>query len=414
MSARGRAHLVLALAGAGLLCGCSKEAPEVVREEPRHAAEHADEVVLSAEAVLAEGIVLEPATQRVLVPTFRVPARVAYDGDRMAHVGCPVRGRVAELLVGPGDEVEAGSPLLVIDSPELGEAQSDYLQKRDAAEGAKPAVELARNAYERGKGLYDEIQGLPLSEVTKREAELRAAEAAQRALASAAQAARNRLLLLGMEPEALERLAATDVIDPRFTVRAPLAGQVIEREVTLGELVGPDREALLVLADLRHPWILADVPDGRLAEVRLDAPARVHLGASEEHWCDGTVAFIAAAVDPATRTAQVRIEAKDRHPELRPGVFAQVEIAVLEGDGAARPVLSVPQAAVLLVEGASSVFVAVPGEPGTFARRALVAGRPIGGFVPVHAGLSEGEEVVVRGAFALKAELGKGSAEHEH
>jgi cobalt-zinc-cadmium efflux system membrane fusion protein len=377
--------------------------------------DHADEVTLSAAAIEAEGLVLERAAQRVLRPSFRAPARIAFNGDRLAHVGCPVRGRVTELRASLGDQVEQGVTLLVVDSPELGEAQSDYVQRVSALGAAAPAVALAQNSHERARQLYDENQGLPLSEVQRREAELRAAEAALRTAETAERAARNRLMLLGLDEGAIDRLGGTGGIDPRYLVRAPIAGQVIEREVTLGELVSPDREALLVLADLSHLWILADVPDGRLGAVRIGAPARVHLGASEDHWCDGTVAYISPAVDPATRTAQVRIEANDRHPELRPGVFAQAEIVSMPGDGAAgAPVLAVPQSAVQMVENASSVFVAVPGEPGTFARRPVTVGKPVGGFVQVFAGLEQGEEVVVRGAFLLKAELGKASAEHQH
>ena len=387
-----------------------------VEDDHEHESEeHGDEVTLTSEAIAAEGLVVEPAAQRVLQPSARFPARIAFNAERMAHVGSPVRGRVVEVLAKLGADVEQGEALLVIDSPDLGEAQSDYLQRESALATAVPAVALARNAFERGKALHDLNQGLPLTEVQKREAELLAAEAAQKVAHTAVEAARHRLRLLGMSDGSLDRLSATGAIDPRYTVRAPLSGQVIEHEVTLGELVNPDREALLVLADLSHLWILADVPDGRLADVRVGAPARVHLGATEEHWCDGRVALISPAVDPATRTAEVRSEANDRHPELRPGVFAQTEIAIVAGDGEEPvPVLSVPQSALQLVEGESSVFVAVPGEPGTFARRTVVAGKPVGGFVPIHSGLADGEAVVVHGAFLLKAELGKGSAEHQH
>ncbi len=66
------------------------------------------------------------------------------------------------------------------------------------------------------------------------------------------------------------------------------------------------------------------------------------------------------------------------------------------------------------VEGAPAVFVPVANEPGVFARRAVTIGRPVGGMVPIHGGLLEGESVVVAGTFILKAELGKGAAAHEH
>ncbi len=425
---RGALRLASAAVCGALACfagsACQREEPdsgasaghaEEHEHEPGGASEHADEVTLSPAALEAEGLVLERAALRTLRPSLRVPARIAFNSARMAHVGSPVRGRVAALLADLGSEVQQGDALLVIDSPELGAAQSDYLREWSAVLTASPAVDLARNAYERGKALYEQNQGLALTEVQRREAELRVAQGAQRAAETAQQAAGNRLLLLGMSSAAIDHLRETGAIDPRYTVRAPLAGQVIEREVTLGELVNPDREALLVLADLSHLWVLADVPDGRLAEVRIGAAARVHLGASEDHWCEGTVAYLSPEVDPATRTVRVRIEAKDRHPELRPGVFAQAVIETVSSDGAElAPVLAVPLSALQLVEGASSVFVAVPGEPGTFARRAVLTGKEVDGFVAIHSGLAAGEEVVVRGAFLLKAELGKASAEHQH
>jgi cobalt-zinc-cadmium efflux system membrane fusion protein len=380
-----------------------------------HAAEggHADEVTLAPEAIVRHGIRVEPARRRVLAATFRAPAQVHFNSEGMAHVGIPVRGRVAELLVRLGDEVVKGDPLLVVESAELGEAQSDYLQRRSATANAEPAVDLARNGYERAKALHDKNQGIALTEVQKREAEYRVAVAALAGARAAQDAARNRLHLLGMSDGAVQMLEATGKIDPHFTVVAPIAGQVIEREATLGELVGPEREALLRLADMTKLWVIADVPETRLGELAQGARARVLLGSAGDHWCPGTISFISPALNPATRTVQVRIEPTDRHQELRPGVFAQAEIE-LGAAAAAAPVLAIPEGAIQLVDGASVVFVPVPGEDGAFAKRDVAVGPAIGGYVPVISGLAEGELTVVEGSFILKAELGKSSAEHQH
>ena len=133
---------------------------------------------------------------------------------------------------------------------------------------------------------------------------------------------------------------------------------------------------------------------------------------------EGTVAFIAPVVDPTTRTAQVRIEvprAALGNGAMKPGMFAQVEIVAAEPGGAEPvPQVAVPQEAVQTVEGGPAVFVPVAGEPNTFQKRALSVGPAVGGLVPVLAGLVEGERFVEAGSFILKAELGKGSAAHEH
>lgn len=385
-------------------------------EEGEHAhEEHGDEVSFSSSAIQHYGIRTEAASARVLVPTVQVPAQVAFNREGIAHVGSPVRGRVAELSVKLGQEVTRGETLLIVESPELGEAQSEYLQKRALVSTAGPIVVLLKDAYERARGLLEKSQGITLTEVQKREAEYRTAEAELRNAETAERAVRNRLSLLAMTPDAIKRLEDTGALDPRFTITAPISGQVIEREATLGELVGPDRERLLSLADMTKLWVLAKVPEAKLNQIVVGAKARLLLGTAEDHRCEGKVVYVSPSLDHRTRTADVRIEAEDRHPELRPGIFAQAEIELSMSPGAANSeVLAVPDEAVMNVEGATCVFVSVQGEEGTFAKRVVSVGEAIGGFRPVFTGLAAGENVVVSGTFLLKAELGKGSAAHEH
>ncbi|MCC6970252.1 MAG: efflux RND transporter periplasmic adaptor subunit [Phycisphaerales bacterium] len=380
--------------------------------------EHADEVTLTAEAIGRYGVKVEVARRRALTPTIVAPARVSFNTDAMAHVGSPLRGRAVEIKVKLGDTVKRGDALLAVESPELGEAQADYFQKRTAVLLTGPAVDLARAAWERAKALFEQTQGISLTEVQKREAEYKAAVAAQRAAESVVIGVENRLHLLGMSQGAIETLAATGEIAPRMLVQAPINGQVVQREVTLGELVGPEREALMVLADTSTLWVLADVPGARLDAIAGDAKAWVtigSLGVPGARTFEGHVAFVAPLVDAATRTAQVRIEVPSESLSLKPGMFAEVEIAA--GGGAfadAVPAIAVPEEAVRVVEGGPVLFVPVMGEPGAFAKRGVRVGKPVGGLVPILSGLDEGEEFVAAGTFILKAELGKGSAAHEH
>lgn len=373
---------------------------------------HADEVALSPAALAASRIELGTASTGALAVVVRAPAQIALNREGMAHVGCPVKGRVAELAARLGADVKSGDVLAVVESAEFAEAQSDYLAKTSAAATAAPAVELARNAHERAQGLYAASQGIALTEVQKREAELHVAEAALAAARTAVRAAESRLTLLGFDGAARARLAEKGDIDARFLVRAPIAGQVVERGVALGELVGPERDALFVLADTRELWVLADVPEARLRDVAVGARARVLLGAEEDHWCQGVVNFVSPALDARTRTVRVRIQAIDHHPELRPGVFAEAEIEAPRSEGV--ELVVVPSEAVREVEGARVVFVPVAGEEGTFAARRVEVAATAGGKTQLRAGLAAGERYVAKGAFVLEAELGKSSAVHEH
>lgn len=391
-------------------------------EEPGHdhagESEHADEVKLAGDAVARYGIQTSTAQLWVLRPTMTAPARVGFNTEAMAHVGSPLRGRIAEVKVRVGDPVKAGQELAVIESPELGEAQADYLQRRVAVQTAGPAVDLSKVAWERAQGLYEKSQGISLTEVQRREAEHKVSIAALKAAESARTAAANRLHMLGMDHDAIEALATTGEVVPRYAIRAALDGVIVQREVTLGELVGPDREYLMVIADATQLWVLADVPEAKLLRIHAGAKAWISVGSLSEAGSkrfEGSVAFISPFVDPTTRTAQVRIEVPMAELGLRPGMFAQAEIVEMDpGEPAPAPVVAVPEDAIQTVEGGPALFVPVEGEPNTYAKRAVTIGRAVGGLAPVFSGLVEGELFVSEGTFILKADLGKGAAAHEH
>lgn len=380
--------------------------------------EHVDEVRLTDDAVERYQVKVGEARLWILKPTFVAPARVGFNTEAMAHVGSPLRGRVVEIKVRLGESVMKGDPLLIVESPELGQSQAEYLLKRTAAQSASPQVDLAKAAWDRAKGLLDQSQGISLTEVQKREAEYKAAVASLKFAEATAAAAENALHLLGMDHSAIATLASTGEISPQYTIRASMKGQVVQREVTLGELVNPDRDALMILADTTVLWVLADVPESRLASIAPGGKAWVSLGSGTAYTHEGEVAFVAPLVDPTTRSAQVRIEMPSSvlgNGGVKPGMFARVEIAVAVPGGAEPlPQVAVPQEAVQTVEGEPAVFVPVFGEGRVFQKRALSVGPAVGGLVPVFSGLVEGEKYIESGSFILKAELGKGSAAHAH
>lgn len=377
--------------------------------------EHAGKVKLTADAISRYGIKVETASLYKLSPSFVAPARVAFNAEAIAHVGSPLPGRVVELRVRLGDAVQKGDTLLVVESPELGEAQSDFLQKQIAAKTAVATVDLAKNALDRATRLYEQNKGIALDEVQKREVEYKAAQATVRAAEAAAMAAENKLHLLGMNQDATNTLRETSEVNPRFPIVAPIAGQVVEREVTLGELVNPVKEALLVLADVDILWVLVDVPEARLPEVAVGAAAWLNAGSLDPHRHEGQLAYIAPMIDPRTRTASVRVAVRCEDRSLKPGMFVQVEISSTDRNNPdPPPVVAVPEEALQTLDGQPVVFVPVPDEENTFAKRPVTVGKRAAGLVPVLAGLVEGEGFVAAGSFILKAELGKATAEHQH
>jgi RND family efflux transporter MFP subunit len=399
--------------------GCSKgesTAADAGKEEKAgegKGAAHAQEVTLSEDAIKQFNVKVDKVARRTLSPTLAVPARVSYNSETLSHVGVPVAGRVVELKVRLGDVVKKDDVLMVVDSPELGEAQSDYLQKRTTLTVAGPAVELAKSSFERSQQLFKESEGIALSEVQKRQGELQTAQGALKTAEGAVIAAENKLKLLGMTTDRVTELAKTGQIDTKYQVRAAIAGQVVEREVTLGELVHPEKESLLVLVDLTTLWVIADVPQAQVQAIAVGNNARILPTSSSASAIEGKVAYIPPQVDPSTRTAQVRVEVKSDHTNLRAGMFVEAEVELSTTTTTKASQLAIPDDAVQTVDGAPSVFVPVNGEANKFVKHNIAVGEPVGGWLPVVSGLKEGEAVVVSGSFILKAELGKSSAEED-
>lgn len=410
----------LALLCALALPACSRhEAPTAPNETPAAKADDKAkdgdketqapaEIHLGAEAVQSNGVKVAQAQLRPLSRTLCAPARVAFNAEATAHVGTPLHGRLAQWKVRLGDAVKKGDPLAVIDSPELGEAQADYLQKRAAAAATVDGVALAKAAFERSRNVHEKTGGITLTQVQQREAEYKAAAMAGQGADGAVLAAKRKLRLLGMDQAEVDALAAAGEIAPGHTLRAPMDGTVVQREATLGEIVGPDREALLVVADLRVLWVMAEVPEAQLGEVKAGAKAWVRAREDDPAAEEGAVTFIAPTVDEATRTAKARIELSGS--SLKPGAFVMARIT---GPGRTEPVLAIPQEAVQEVEGKPVVFVPVKGGENTFVPRAVGLGTAVGGEVPVLSGLVSGEAFVACGSFILKAEMLKSSAKED-
>ncbi len=352
-------------------------------------------------------ITVKKVFAHAFTPTFTTPARVAFNSEGMANVGPQVAGRVMDVKAKLGDSIKKGDDLLVILSNDLGEAQSDFLLKRTTVDAATSAVQPAKTAYDRAKTLFDKSEGIALAEVQKREAEWRAAGSALKSAEESLAASVRKLHLLGMEDAGIEKLTKTGSVEPRYTVHAPIAGQVIERNVTLGQLVSPDKEPLFVLADLGTLWVIADVPEGRLKDVARGADVRVAAGGQE---VAGTVAYVAAAIDPTTRTVQVRVAIKGDQAGWKPGLFAEAEFD-LPQPADAEPVIALPQDAVQTVNGVPVVFVPDEDEPNTFGIKPVITGTPAKGKVPILFGLNSKDKVVTSGAFILKAQLAKPAAD---
>lgn len=379
--------LLAAVLALSLVAGCSKGESHAEGEQAPAKAEKHEEgglLKLSNEEAQRAGLQVQPLQPQAHADVVTVTATIRANQDRLAHVAPRVEGRLVRVIANLGDRVRAGQALAVLDSVELGEAQSAHQQ-------AQSAQRVAQADFERAKSLAAE-EIIPQREFLRAKAELEKANAELRA-------AQDKLRLLGAAP-------AADA-SAGFELRAPIAGTVIEKKATVGELAGPS-EPLFTVADLSRVWIEANLTEDLLAKVRVGAPATVTVNAYPGARFAGKVAYVAGVLDKDTRTVAARIEVDNADGRLKPEMFAS---AAIETGASAGNVISVPDAAVVLLQGQTTVFVK---EKDGYEPRAVETGDKQAGRTVLKSGVQAGEQVVTAGAYALKARLLKSQISDEH
>ena len=314
--------------------------------------------------------------------------KIAYGEDRYSKISSPLQGRVVEVRAHLGDRVKAGAVLLVIDSPDIAQAYSEYVKEHSELQYATRSHELAKDLYTN--------KALPLKDLKQAENELVKARAEFRR-------AKERLLSLRVSAEELNKPLDKQQITSRFEMKSPLTGIVVERMVTPGQSVGGDvNHVLFTVADLDMLQVVADVYERDLALVKEGQFAKVTVEAYPEVDFPATVAAVGDVVDPASRTIKLRAWVNNQDHRLKPEMFARLHIQV----GDETRILVVPKESVLEADGKQFVFVVE--EPNQYIKREV----KVTNFTPdqmrVLAGLSPGQRIVTKGAVLIKGQEVKG------
>lgn len=349
-----------------------KSAPEARKEEVKPSENNI--LKLTDAEIAAAGIKIEAADEQDVHDHISVTATIQPNRDKLAHVAPRVSGRLIKVNASLGQQVKQGQALAQLDSIELGDAHSAYLQ-------AASEARLAEANFARIDNLYTE-QIVTQKDYLSARAENEKAKAALRA-------ARDKLRMLGVAPT--ESGSAVS----GFALTAPFSGTVIEKEAVLGELAQPDK-SLFTVADLSVVWIEADLYEKDLGKVKPGAEAVVTLGAYPEETFKGRLTYISSTVDKETRTVKARVEVPNPDGRLKPEMFANAAIAT---SGAIKAIV-VPPDAVVLMQGIPSVFIR---NADRFEPRSVELGERLYSGVVIKSGLKPGELIVVSGTYALKA-----------
>jgi len=335
-------------------------------------------LTLDADEARKAGIKVEKLQWREETEQITVTGTIEPNQNKLARVAPRISGRIIEVTAGLGDNVRQGQTLALLNSIEMGDARSAYLQ-------AQSEVELAQANFKRAERLLSE-HIIPKKDYLLARYNLTKAQAGLRA-------ATDRLRLLDVDPSITAKSGLVAV----FPVVAPFAGTVIAKTAVMGELA-PQDQPLVTVADLSTVWIEADLFEKDLSEAKTGAHATVSIVAYPNEHFQGRLTYISSTMDPQSRTVKARVEAPNPDGKLKPGMFATVNIA----SGTGGKALMVPEVAVTLMQDTPTVFVA---EKGGFEPRPVEVGERFAGKAVIKSGLAAGERVVVSGAYSLKARI---------
>lgn len=365
------------------IIACENKPPDNSVDKPDSPAARSGFLRLTPEESSRVKLELAPVGQGQMLTHREFPATVQANENELAEVTTLIRGRVVKVHVDVGQDVKKGALLALLHSMDLGVAEGDYLK-------AAARLHEAELAHARAKELY-ENKAVSLAELLRREAAMRTAQAEARET-------KNRLELLGVPPDEIERLDREHTIKADVPLRAPFDGRIIMRNITRGEVV-ETHQKFFTVANLTDVWVVGNVPEKDVRFIRKDQKVDVVLAAYPHAIFSGVITYIGDTLDPATRTMRLRVTVPNPDRLLKPEMFAAIRVyAASSPDELSLPIEAVQS-------GPAGPMVFVQRGPGEFEARAVTLGDEQGDLVRVLGGVRAGELVVTKGSFALRSEM---------
>lgn len=364
--------LWMMLLAAMLAAGCDQAEN---KPEPPHASLKGNTVAFPPGAAQLETIRSE-AAEAGKPATLRISGRLVWDEGKTVRVFPPFAGRVIRILANPGDTVKPGQALAVLASPEFGQAQAEA--RRGGTDFALAENNLAR------------VRELHAHGVAPRK-DLQTAEADYARAQSEMQRAQTKISLYGGNAAA---------VDQSFSLKSPIAGTVVERNINPGQelrsdLVLANAPAMFVITDPGRLWVQLDASEADLALLKRGQTLRLRSSSYPEQSFAAKVDVVSDFIDPLTRVIRVRGSVDNRERKLKGEMFVTAEI-----DIGTKPGVQVPAKAVFL--SGDKYFVFTEDAPGTYTRVEVKTGGTADGGISVVAGLAPGQKVVVEGSLLLQ------------
>lgn len=320
------------------------------------------------------------------------PGQITFNENKVTHIVASVSGSVKEIFKGLGESTKVGEALATLQSREMAGAKSAYIS-------AHRNLALKKDLFERSEKLWkkkiksevDFIQARNIYEDAKIELEQD----------------KQKLLALSMTEVQIKNLPEQKTPLNIYTIDSPIEGKIIERHVTLGEVISSDKQ-VFVVANLDTVWVNLAIPADDLMKIKKDQKVDIFANKGELI-CSGNIMYVSPVINDESRTGRAVIQLENPKNEIHPGDFIKAQVVTSENSA----LLSLPSSAVHRMDGKFVVF--TKSKENTFEAKVInIKGSDKGEFIEIIDGLKERDEIVIKNTFFLKAELGKSEAEHSH
>ncbi|HEY9606388.1 MAG TPA: efflux RND transporter periplasmic adaptor subunit [Allocoleopsis sp.] len=408
-------------------------------------------VQIDAETAKRLGIKVEPVKRQRLAVGIKTTGQIETLPNKKVEVNTPITGTVVELLAKPGDKVSKGQPVAVLSSSELAQLRVESVQKRAEADPslkqAQADLQLARANLERQRQIaaaeieqastevkvaqeqYDRDQDLvragalprrnmlessahlaegkaKLTQATSRKEVLDAENKLKRAEADV-EVAQSRIRLSDAGYKArLQQLGTIANEKGLVTVVAPISGTVSDREITPGETVTAEAgsKPLMSIVNDSSVFATANIYEKDLNKVQTGQRVSVKVASLPERTFTGRITVIGSVVQGETRVVPVKAEIDNSSGQLKPGMFAQLEVLT---DQTPTAILAIPSSAVVEANGKKVVYIQ---NGNAYQSAEVMLGQTSGDMVEVKSGLFEGDLIVTQRAPQLYAQSLRGGS----
>ena len=340
-------------------------------------------------------LTIEPVSERVFRAEHITEGKIAVNEDSSTPIFSPYAGRVIRLLVKPGEKVEQGQPLFIVEATDTVQGLNDFITALSALNSARSKLKLAEIVEKRQNDLY-QGKAVPLKDWQQAQNDLTTAQNDMRSAETALEAAHNRLRILGRSEEQITSFEQTRQISADTPIYSPLAGTVVQRKVGPGQFINSGAsDPVFVIGDLSTLWLLAFVRESEASDVAVGQEIAFSLLALPGSQYKARIDYVAPAIDPITRRLLVRATIDNKDGLLKPEMFANVTIFT----GGDHSSVAVPKKA-LIYEG-QHVRLWVAHEDKTIELRDIETGLSNGDSVEVKTNLRPGEKIVTRGSLFI-------------